>query len=69
MIEPLAVALHAVNITPLRLTDTVVVVGAGAIGLLTLLAARRRGAGHILVTDRSAHRRCHPRWPSTCHSR
>jgi L-iditol 2-dehydrogenase len=36
--------------------DFVVVVGAGAIGLLTLLAARLRGAGSIVVTDRSAHR-------------
>ena len=38
------------------LMDVVVVVGAGAIGLLTLLAARLRGAGSIVVTDRSAHR-------------
>jgi L-iditol 2-dehydrogenase len=56
MIEPLAVALHAVNITPLRLMDTVVVIGAGAIGLLTLLAVRRRGASSIFVSDRSSHR-------------
>jgi L-iditol 2-dehydrogenase len=56
LIEPLAVAMHAVNLTPLELMDRVVVVGAGAIGLLTLLAARLRGAGTIVVTDRSAHR-------------
>jgi L-iditol 2-dehydrogenase len=36
--------------------DFVVVIGAGAIGLLTLLAARLRGAGSIVTTDRSAHR-------------
>ena len=36
--------------------DTVVVVGAGPIGLLTVQAARLRGAGTIIVTDRSVHR-------------
>ena len=56
LVEPLAVAMHAVNITPFELMDFVVIVGAGAIGLLTLLAARQRGAGSIIVTDRDAHR-------------
>jgi L-iditol 2-dehydrogenase len=56
MIEPLAVAMHAVNITPIELMDRVAIVGAGTIGLLTLLAARLRGAGRIVVTDRSQHR-------------
>ncbi len=56
LVEPLAVAMHAVNITPFALLEFVVVVGAGAIGLLTLLAARLRGAGSIVVTDQSAHR-------------
>jgi L-iditol 2-dehydrogenase len=56
MIEPLAVAMHAVNRTPFDLMDFVVVIGAGAIGLLTMLAARLRGAGSIVVTDRNEHR-------------
>lgn len=56
MIEPLAVAMHAVNRTPFDLMDFVVVIGAGAIGLLTLLASRLRGAGSIVVTDRNDHR-------------
>lgn len=56
LIEPLAVAMHAVNRTPFELMDFVVVIGAGAIGLLTLLAARLRGAGSIVVTDVSSHR-------------
>jgi L-iditol 2-dehydrogenase len=56
LIEPLAVALHAVDRTPFEPMDFVVVIGAGAIGLLTLLAARARGAGSIVVTDLSAHR-------------
>jgi L-iditol 2-dehydrogenase len=45
-----------VNITPFALMDFVVVLGAGPIGLLAVLAARLRGAGSIVVTDRSAHR-------------
>src|SRR5436853_2262417 len=56
LVEPLAVAMHAVNITPFQLLDFAVIVGAGPIGLLTLLAARQRGAGSIIVTDRDPHR-------------
>jgi L-iditol 2-dehydrogenase len=56
MIEPLAVAMHAVNITPIELMDRVVIVGAGTIGLLTLLAVRLRGAGRTVISDRSRHR-------------
>lgn len=56
MVEPLSVAMHAVNLTPLSLMDTVVIVGAGTIGLLALLAVRLKGAGQIIVTDLSAHR-------------
>jgi L-iditol 2-dehydrogenase len=56
LIEPLAVAMHGVNRTPFAATDVVVVIGAGAIGLLTLLAVRLRGAGSIVVTDVNAHR-------------
>jgi L-iditol 2-dehydrogenase len=56
LVEPFAVALHAVAITPLEPTDAVVIVGAGPIGLLTLLAVRRRGARFVAITDRSQHR-------------
>ena len=56
LVEPFAVALHAVGITPLQPADDVVIVGAGPIGLLTLLAVRRRGARSVTMTDRSAHR-------------
>jgi L-iditol 2-dehydrogenase len=56
MVEPLSVALHAVEITPIRLMETVVVVGAGTIGLLTLLAAKLKGAGQVIMTDKFPHR-------------
>jgi L-iditol 2-dehydrogenase len=44
MIEAVSVAVHAVSLTPIALDDTVVVVGAGMIGLLALQAARQAGA-------------------------
>lgn len=56
LIEPLSVAMHAANMSPIRLMDTVVILGAGTIGLLTLLACRLKGAGAVIVSDLSAHR-------------
>ncbi len=56
LVEPLGVAMHAVNLAPIQLMDTVVIVGAGTIGLLTILAARLKGASKIIVSDVSAHR-------------
>jgi len=56
LVEPLAVAMHAVNLAPLRLLDTVVILGAGMIGLTVLLAARTKGAGKIIATDLLEHR-------------
>ena len=54
--EPMAVTLHAARITPINPMQKVAVVGAGPIGLLTMLAARLKGAGTIIVVDRSVHR-------------
>jgi L-iditol 2-dehydrogenase len=51
LIEAVAVAVHAVTLTPIELDDTVVVVGAGMIGLLTVQAAFLAGAGRVLVID------------------
>ncbi|MEJ5199703.1 MAG: galactitol-1-phosphate 5-dehydrogenase [Anaerolineae bacterium] len=56
LVEPLSVAMHAVNMSPIRLMDTVVILGAGTIGLLTLLACRLKGAGAVIVSDLSPHR-------------
>jgi 2-desacetyl-2-hydroxyethyl bacteriochlorophyllide A dehydrogenase len=55
--EPLAVAVHAVRRSALRLGDTVVVVGAGPVGLLTALAARHAGAAHVYVAEPAPARR------------
>lgn len=49
--EPVSVAVHAVNRTPIRLGDTVAVIGAGIIGLTVLQAAKLAGAARVFVTD------------------
>jgi L-iditol 2-dehydrogenase len=51
LIEAVSVAVHAVSLTPIALDDTVVVVGAGMIGLLTQQAALLAGAGRVFVCD------------------
>jgi L-iditol 2-dehydrogenase len=56
MAEPMAVSMHAVEITPINLMETVAIVGVGTIGLMTLMAARLKGAGTIIVTDKFEHR-------------
>jgi L-iditol 2-dehydrogenase len=56
MIEPAAVAVHAVNLTPVRLGDTAVVVGTGMIGLLVVQALRLAGCGRIIAVDVDAAR-------------
>lgn len=56
LVEPLAVSMRAANQTPITLGDTVVVIGAGPIGLLTMMAAKLKGAGTVIMTDLSEHR-------------
>lgn len=51
MIEPLSVAMHAVNLAPFQLMDSVIIIGAGTIGLLVILAALMKGAGKLIVVD------------------
>jgi L-iditol 2-dehydrogenase len=51
MIEAVSVAVHAVNLTPIRLGDTALVVGSGMIGLLTIQAARNAGCSRIVAVD------------------
>lgn len=51
LVEPLAVGLHAARQGNVQLGDTVVILGAGCIGLTTLLSCRAMGASRIIVTD------------------
>jgi L-iditol 2-dehydrogenase len=57
LFEPLAVALHSMQFAALRLGETVVVFGAGPIGLLTIAMLRLSGAGRIWSVEPVAARR------------
>jgi L-iditol 2-dehydrogenase len=51
MVEPFAIALHAIRRSPPALNDTVVVVGAGMIGLALVQALRHTGCGRLVSVD------------------
>ncbi|NLW49794.1 MAG: alcohol dehydrogenase catalytic domain-containing protein [Candidatus Brocadiaceae bacterium] len=55
MVEPLAVAFHAVRRAHLEPGSAVGIVGAGTIGLLCAATARTQGAGRVVVVARHAH--------------
>jgi (R,R)-butanediol dehydrogenase/meso-butanediol dehydrogenase/diacetyl reductase len=57
MLEPATVAVHAVRRTEIRLGDSVVVLGAGPIGLFVLQAARAAGAGSVVLVEPEPRRR------------
>lgn len=54
--EPMAVALHAVKRSDIRLGDRVVIVGAGAIGIFVAAICRYLGAAQVVVSDFSEFR-------------
>ena len=56
MLEPLGIALHAVDLGHIRPGLGVGVFGCGPIGLLILQVARLAGASPIIATDRLPHR-------------
>jgi L-iditol 2-dehydrogenase len=49
--EPLACVLHGVEEARVKLGDTIAIVGAGPIGLLHLLTAKKMGAEKIIIID------------------
>jgi L-iditol 2-dehydrogenase len=51
LVEPFAIALHAIRRAPPALNDTVVVVGAGMIGLALEQALSQAGCGRLIVAD------------------
>jgi len=52
LLEPLGVAIHAVDLARIRVADSVAILGAGPIGLLILQVAKLAGADPVLVTDK-----------------
>jgi L-iditol 2-dehydrogenase len=57
LLEPLGVAIHAVDLAGIDASMKVGVVGAGPIGLLTLMVLRARGVKRIVASEPLSHRR------------
>jgi L-iditol 2-dehydrogenase len=55
--EPLAIAVHSLRLASIRADETVAVIGAGPIGLLTIAALRAAKARRIWAVEPLAHRR------------
>jgi L-iditol 2-dehydrogenase len=51
LVEPLAVAVHAVNLASLEKGEDIGIIGSGAVGVMTLQVAKNIGAGNIFVVD------------------
>ena len=51
MAEPLSVGIHACRLAQVMVGKSVLILGAGPIGLLSLIAARAYGATNIIVAD------------------
>jgi len=51
MLEAVAVAIHAVNLAEISANTTALVIGAGAIGILTMQALRAAGCARVFVTE------------------
>lgn len=57
MAEPLACCLHGIDRAKIRLGDTVLVIGGGAIGLLMVQLAKQSGASLVILSEPAAVRR------------
>lgn len=55
--EPLACCLHGIDMAQIRAGSSVVVLGGGVIGLLTVQLARLAGASRVILSTRQAARR------------
>ncbi|XP_076252316.1 sorbitol dehydrogenase-like isoform X2 [Rhynchophorus ferrugineus] len=51
LMEPLSVGVHATKRGQVQVGDSVLILGAGPIGLVTLLSAKAMGASKIIITD------------------
>ncbi|XP_026234723.1 sorbitol dehydrogenase [Anabas testudineus] len=56
LIEPLSVGIHACRRAGVTLGSTVLICGAGPIGLVSLIVAKAMGASQVVVTDLSPER-------------
>ena len=51
MVEPLAIGMHAANKAQVKPGDVAVVIGAGPIGMVTLLSALAAGCSRVVIAD------------------
>jgi L-iditol 2-dehydrogenase len=51
LVEPAAVALHAIYLTALRESDTVLVIGSGMVGMFVIQLLRIKGCRNIIAID------------------
>jgi L-iditol 2-dehydrogenase len=51
--EPLGCVLNALELSPVKFGDAVVIIGAGPIGLMIIEVAKKMGAGKVIVVQRS----------------
>lgn len=51
LVEPLSIGFHAVNITPIKVGDTALVIGAGTIGQMIIKVLKMSNASRIIVSD------------------
>lgn len=51
MVEPAAVALHAINLTPFQPSDTAIVIGAGMVGMFVIQLLKIKGCEYVVAID------------------
>lgn len=56
LIEPIAVAIHALRLSNLKISDTVCILGGGPIGLLLALASREAGCKDVIICEMNSYR-------------
>lgn len=61
LVEPIAVAWHSINISPLKKGDAVLVLGAGPIGLAVIQCLVAKGAEKIIASEVAPRRRAFAR--------
>jgi L-iditol 2-dehydrogenase len=52
LLEPLGIAIHAIDLAKIRVADSVAILGAGLVGLFILQLARLSGAQPIFISDK-----------------
>ena len=56
ILEPLAVMVHVLELVDIRVGDTVAVMGAGPIGMLSATIAKIAGSSRVFIADKIPHR-------------